>query len=130
VKPEIVVVPHPEKDLEVGPERPTEQSRRIYICRHIGPVLVYYMSIQTEAIMRVQVKKWGNSASVRIPASIMAAAALSVDQSVEVREEGGRIIIEPIKAPVYDLDQLLDQMTPETFPEDIDFGPSIGQETW
>jgi antitoxin MazE len=80
--------------------------------------------------MRVQVKKWGNSASVRIPASVMAAAALSIDQAVEVREEGGCIIIEPVRAPIYDLDQLLDQMTPETFPEDIDFGPPVGQETW
>jgi antitoxin MazE len=80
--------------------------------------------------MRVQVKKWGNSAAVRIPASVMAAAALSVDQAVEVREEGGRIIIEPVKAPVYDLDQLLDQMTPETFPEEIDFGPPVGREIW
>jgi antitoxin MazE len=80
--------------------------------------------------MLVHVKKWGNSASVRIPASVMAAAALSIDQAVEVREEGGRIIIEPIKAPVYDLDQLLDQMTPETFHDDIDFGPPAGQEVW
>jgi antitoxin MazE len=80
--------------------------------------------------MRVQVKKWGNSAAVRIPASVMAAAALNVDQAVEVREEGGRIIIEPVKTPVYDLDQLLDRMNPETFPEDVDFGPPVGQETW
>ncbi len=80
--------------------------------------------------MLVHVKKWGNSASVRIPASLMAAAALSIDQAVEVREEGGRIIIEPIKAPVFDLDQLLDQMTPETFPDDADFGAHVGQEIW
>ncbi len=80
--------------------------------------------------MLVHVKKWGNSASVRIPASLMAAAALSIDQAVEVREEGGRIIIEPIKAPVFDLDQLLDQMTPETFPDDADFGADVGQELW
>ncbi|MSP00980.1 MAG: AbrB/MazE/SpoVT family DNA-binding domain-containing protein [Acetobacteraceae bacterium] len=80
--------------------------------------------------MRVQVKKWGNSASVRIPAAVMAAAALILDQSVEVRAEGGRVIIEPIKAPVYDLDDLLDRMTPETFHEEIDFGPPAGQETW
>jgi len=80
--------------------------------------------------VRVQVKKWGNSASVRIPATVMAAAALRIDQSVEVRAEGGRIIIEPVKAPVYDLDQLLDQMTPETFPEDVDFGPPVGREVW
>ena len=46
--------------------------------------------------MRVQVKKWGNSASVRIPASIMAAAALHIDQEVDVREEEGRIVIDPV----------------------------------
>ncbi len=80
--------------------------------------------------MRVLIKKWGNSASVRIPASVMASAALRVDQAVEVREEGGRVVIEPVKAPVYDLDQLLDQMTPETFPEDVDFGAPVGREAW
>jgi antitoxin MazE len=80
--------------------------------------------------MRVQVKKWGNSASVRIPTSVMAAAALSLDQAVDVREEGGRIIIEPIRTPAYDLDGLLDAMTPETFPEDEDFGPPVGGEVW
>ena len=80
--------------------------------------------------MKVQVKKWGNSASVRIPASVMAAADLSIDQAVDVREEGGRIIIEPVKAPVYDLDQLLQRMAPDTFPEDADFGAPVGKEAW
>ncbi len=80
--------------------------------------------------MRVQVKKWGNSASVRIPATIMAAAKLSIDQAVEVKEEGGRIIIEPVKTPVYNLDDLLRGMTPETFHDEIDFGPPVGNEVW
>jgi antitoxin MazE len=80
--------------------------------------------------MRVQVKKWGNSASIRIPASVMAAADLSIDQAVDVRAEGGRVIVEPILAPVYDLDRLLDEMTPETFPDEVDFGPAVGQEVW
>jgi antitoxin MazE len=60
----------------------------------------------------------------------MAAAALAVDQSVEVRAEDGRIIIEPIRAPTYSLDELLDRMTPETFHEEIDFGPPVGEELW
>jgi antitoxin MazE len=80
--------------------------------------------------MRTLVKKWGNSAAVRIPSSVMAAASLGVDQAVDVREEGGRVVIEPVKAEPYDLDALLDQMRPETFPEDIDFGPPQGRETW
>ena len=80
--------------------------------------------------MQIHVKKWGNSASVRIPASVMAAAALRIDQAVDVREEGGRIIIEPITTPGYDLDQLLAGMTPENMPEVVDFGPEVGNEAW
>lgn len=80
--------------------------------------------------MKVQVKKWGNSASVRIPAAVMAAAALDIDQTVDVREENGRVVIEPIRTPTYSLDELLAQMTPETFPDDIDFGPRAGREIW
>ncbi len=80
--------------------------------------------------MRVSVRKWGNSASVRIPSPIMAAASLRVDQAVDVREEGGRIIIEPIHAPAYDLDTLLVQMTPDTFPDEVDFGAPRGGEVW
>jgi antitoxin MazE len=80
--------------------------------------------------MRVHIRKWGNSASVRIPASVMASAALGVDQLVDVREEGGRIVIEPVRAPAYDLDQLIDQMRPETFPDEIGFGPPVGGEVW
>lgn len=80
--------------------------------------------------MRVQVKKWGNSASVRIPASVMAATKLTLDQVVDVREDGGRIIIEPVRAPAYDLDDMLDQMSADTFHDDIDFGPPVGREGW
>ena len=78
--------------------------------------------------MKVQVKKWGNSASVRIPASVMAATKRSLDQVVDVREDGGRIIIEPVRVPVYDLDDMLDQMSADTFHDDIDFGPPVGRE--
>ncbi len=80
--------------------------------------------------MRVQVKRWGNSASVRIPAAVMAAAALRIDQEVDVREDDGRIVIEPVTAPSYDLDALLAGMTAETFPDDVDFGQPVGQEIW
>ena len=80
--------------------------------------------------MRVQVKKWGNSASVRIPASVMAAASLRIDQAVDVREEGGRVIIEPVAEAGYDLDDLLARMTPDTFPEEVDLGGPVGGEAW
>lgn len=80
--------------------------------------------------MQVQVKKWGNSASVRIPASLMASASLQLDQMVEMRQEGGRLVIEPVVAPSYDLATLLADMTPDTYHDDVDFGAPVGNETW
>ena len=80
--------------------------------------------------MRVQVKRWGNSASVRIPASVMAAAALRIDQEVDVREDNGKVVIEPVRAPAYDLDALLAQVTPENLHDPVDWGAAVGREAW
>ena len=78
--------------------------------------------------MTVQIlKKWGNSLAVRIPAAIMQSAQLALDQAVEVRAEGGRIIIEPV-APAYTLDDLLDGITVENQHAEVDFGMAQGQE--
>lgn len=78
--------------------------------------------------MRVTVKKWGNSASVRIPAALMDAANLELDDAVEVREEGGRIIIEPVRQKRYDLVKLLSGITPRNLHVEADFGAPIGKE--
>jgi len=80
--------------------------------------------------MRVRIRKCGNSASVRIPASVASAASVRMGQEVGVREEDGRIVIDPIAAPVYDLDALLDGMTPDTFHDAVDFGAPVGTEVW
>jgi antitoxin MazE len=78
--------------------------------------------------MKVLVKKWGNSASVRIPAAVMAASRLMIDQSVDVREEGGRIVIEPVRED--ELEALLAGMTPDNLHGEVSFGPPVGQEAF
>lgn len=78
--------------------------------------------------MRVVIKKWGNSASVRIPAAIMDAAKLRVDAVVDVREENGRIVIEPLRDAKCDLDLLLAGITPENLHGEVEFGRPIGKE--
>jgi antitoxin MazE len=78
--------------------------------------------------MRVTVKKWGNSASVRIPAAIMEAARLSLDDAFDVREEGGRIVIEPVRQKEYDLARLLADITPQNLHAEVDFGSPQGKE--
>lgn len=78
--------------------------------------------------MRVIVKKWGNSASVRIPTGIMESAQLSLGDPVDIREEGGRIIIEPIRTNEYDLAHLLAGITPENLHAEVDFDAPVGNE--
>lgn len=80
--------------------------------------------------MKAVVRKWGNSASVRIPTAVMEAARLHLDQAVDVREEGGRIVIEPLQPEVYDLETLVAGITDENRHEAIDMGPPVGQEIW
>ncbi len=78
--------------------------------------------------MRVTVKKWGNSASVRIPAAIMEAANLRLDDVVDVREDAGRIVIDPVRPHDYDLDDLVARITPQNVHAEIGFGPPVGRE--
>lgn len=78
--------------------------------------------------MRVIIKKWGNSASVRIPKAIMSAAHLHLDEAVEVREENGRVIIESTHPHRYNLKQLLTAITQENLHDATDFGGPIGRE--
>lgn len=76
--------------------------------------------------MQVTIKKWGNSHSVRIPAAVMKAARLEVDAKVSVREEGGRIIIEPVQE--LSLADLVAGITPDNLHGAVDFGGPVGNE--
>jgi antitoxin MazE len=80
--------------------------------------------------VRATVKKWGNSAAVRIPASILQAASLRLDEPVEMREEAGRIVIEPVREKKYDLSRLLKGITSKNQPKLVDFGMPMGKEVW
>ena len=80
--------------------------------------------------MKTVVKKWGNSASVRIPAAVMEAARLHLDQPVDMREEAGRIVIEPIRVEMYELAALVAGITDENRHAAVDMGPPVGREIW
>jgi antitoxin MazE len=80
--------------------------------------------------MHSVIKKWGNSPSIRIPLNIMRAAHFKLDQVVEVREESGRVVIEPIKEPEYSLKQLLKRITSDNLHSEADFGEPAGNESW
>ncbi len=78
-------------------------------------------------MMSIIVKKWGNSAGIRIPAPVLEAAKITLEQPVAVRAEGGRIVIEPVQAG-YDLNDLIAGITPENRHGESNFGPPAGRE--
>lgn len=80
--------------------------------------------------MQVTVKKWGNSAAIRIPAAVLQGARLRLDDVVTVRDEEGRIVIEPVRPRAYDLTQLLKGITRANLHAESDFGAAVGKEAW
>ncbi len=79
--------------------------------------------------MRVILRKWGNSAAVRIPRGIMEAAHLSVDEPVELHEQDGDIVIKPIRSGKSGLARLLRGINSENLHAEVDFGVSLGNES-
>ena len=63
-------------------------------------------------------------------AAIMAAAHFTLDQPVEVREEQGRIVIEPVRRKEYILDELLGGITDKNLHQLIDTDAPVGKEVW
>lgn len=54
------------------------------------------------------VKRWGNSPAVRIPATLMQALNLNIDDEVKIDLVDGKLIIEPVrKEPVFTLAELV-----------------------
>uniref|UniRef100_UPI0033421015 AbrB/MazE/SpoVT family DNA-binding domain-containing protein n=1 Tax=Castellaniella defragrans TaxID=75697 RepID=UPI0033421015 len=72
--------------------------------------------------MRGVVKKWGNSAAVRIPASMLKTLHIGPDSLVDIRLERNHIAIEPVRDQEYVLSQLLGAIKPGNLHPEIDFG--------
>ena len=84
---------------------------------------------------RTEIKKWGNSAALRLPAATLAKAGLAVNSPVEVHAVEGKVVVSVVTTPEYTLDQLLDACpgTKMTLSEEdrrwLDSEPA-GREIW
>ncbi len=80
--------------------------------------------------MKTIVKKWGNSAAIRIPSHVLEAASLNLEEEVVIREEKGCIVIEPVHPKKYDLKDLLKGITSKNQHRSVNFGKPQGEEIW
>ena len=78
--------------------------------------------------MDTEIKKWGNSAVVRIPAALMARLELEVGTPVKLNAEDGRIVIEPTTKRRYDLEDLVAGITRANRHDPVDWGVPVGRE--
>ncbi|MEA4866718.1 MAG: AbrB/MazE/SpoVT family DNA-binding domain-containing protein [Sphaerochaeta sp.] len=81
--------------------------------------------------MKVTVKKWGNSLGLRIPAVFTQSLDLNDGSVVELsRNKNGIQIIPQKKSRQEQLNELLDQITPENMHRVDFFGMEVGKEEW
>ncbi len=81
-----------------------------------------------EINLKTSIGKWGNSPAIRIPNALMREADLTPKQQVNITFSKGKIIIEPLKAPEYSIDELVSQITPANRHSETDTGASLGKE--
>jgi antitoxin MazE len=80
--------------------------------------------------MQAIIKKWGNSPALRLSASLMKEAQLTIDQEVSVKVSRGKIIIEPATRKEYKLEELVAGINSAKTHAESDFGKPIGKEIW
>lgn len=75
------------------------------------------------------IRRWGNSAAVRLPAAVLAASHITVDTPVEIEVRDGSVVITP-QRPQPTLDALLAAITPDSLHGEVDWGGPVGREVW
>jgi antitoxin MazE len=80
--------------------------------------------------MLTKVQKWGNSLALRIPKAFALDAQLENDSFVEISIVEGQIIITPVAAPKWTLEELLAGINKNNLHHEIDTGPAMGNEVW
>ena len=80
--------------------------------------------------MLTKVQKWGNSLALRIPKAFAQDAQLENDSLVEISLVEGQIIVTPVEAPSWTLEELLAGITKKNIHHEVDTGPSVGNEVW
>jgi antitoxin MazE len=80
--------------------------------------------------MQTTIKKWGNSPALRLNASLMKLAHLSLEQEVSIQVLKGSLVITPTVPKEYSLESLVESITPLNCHGEADYGHPIGKEVF
>ncbi len=82
--------------------------------------------MRAEAIL--DIKHWGNSLGVRLPAAVARQAHLHVDQRVRITVEDGKVVISPLPGAAPTLAQRLARFDPQRHGGEVMANLSVGRE--
>jgi antitoxin MazE len=80
--------------------------------------------------MLTKVQRWGNSLALRIPKVFALDAQLENDSLVEISLVDGQIIVKPVSAPTWSLEELLAGIHKNNIHHEVDTGFAVGNEAW
>jgi len=82
--------------------------------------------------MKGQVKKWGNSLAVRIPAPVADELGLQDNAPVQLEVVDGKLTIQPLsrRRNKYTLAELVEGITPENMHPAVEVSGPVGDEGW
>lgn len=72
--------------------------------------------------MRGVIRKWGNSAAIRLPSSMLKSLRVGVDDLMEMRVERGSLVLQPVRTQEYTLTQLVGGIKTTNSHAEVDFG--------
>lgn len=78
--------------------------------------------------MQAVIRKWGNSAAVRLSAAALEEAGYALEQPVELVVSRGRIVIQPATRTDYTLDELVRGISADNVHDEVSTGLPVGRE--
>ena len=80
--------------------------------------------------MKVRVSKWGNSLVLRIPRPLAEETEIDDGTVVEVSAVEGRLVVQRASETDPSPDDLIQRVTDENLPGEVDWGEPRGREAW
>ena len=80
--------------------------------------------------MEAKVQKWGNSAGIRIPSSILKSLNIKTNDILNIIQEGDKIIISIPKKKKISLSDRFKEYNGKNLAKDFSWDENIGRELW
>ena len=80
--------------------------------------------------MEVRIQKWGNSAGIRIPSSILKSLKIKTNDVLNIEQQEDKIVISIPKKRIISLEEKFKNYNGDNLAKDFSWDDSMGREIW